>query len=83
MPDLVVVQVREYRMHQLEVLDRGKAGFTVLIHPPANRGPTREVTRDATTPTLGDVLNRAKAEIDAVMGPKPPPRARPMRARNW
>jgi hypothetical protein len=26
--------------------------------------------------TLADTLNRAKAEIDAVMGPKPPPRVR-------
>jgi len=75
MPKLQVVQVREYRLHRMEVIDNGKAGFTVLIHPPANRGVTREVTRDAVTVTLADTLNRAKAEIDAVMGPKPPPRA--------
>lgn len=69
----VAVQVREYRLHQIEVTDHGKAGCTVLIHPPSRLGGTREVTRDATTVTMGDLLNRAKAEIDAVMGPKPRP----------
>lgn len=83
MPGLVVVQVREYRLHRLEVLDRGKAGFSVMIHPPANRGASREVARESPAETLGEVLNRAKAEIDAVMGPKPPPRARPVRHRDW
>ncbi len=72
MTNLVVMQVREYRLHRMEVLDQGKAGFTVTIIPPANRGGVpREVTRDSTTVTLADTLNRAKAEIDAVMGPKP------------
>jgi hypothetical protein len=77
MPGITVVQVRDYRLHQIEVNDRGKAGFSVMIHPPANRGVSREVTRDSTTVTLADTLNRAKAEIDAVMGPKPVPRGRP------
>lgn len=72
MPELLVVQTREYRLHRMEVFDRGKAGFTVLIHPPANRGETREMER-AEAETLGEMLNRAKAEIDAVMGPKRPP----------
>ena len=73
MPELVVVQVREYRLHRMEVMDRGKAGFSVVIHPPPNRGPSREVPRDSDTATLAETLNRAKAEIDAVMGPKRPP----------
>ena len=59
MPGITVVQVRDYRLHQIEVNDRGKAGFSVMIHPPANRGVSREVTRDATTVTLADTLNRA------------------------
>jgi hypothetical protein len=72
MSNFVVMQVREYRLHKMEVMDHGKAGFTVTIIPPANRGGVpREVTRDSTTVTLADVLNRAKAEIDVVMGPKP------------
>jgi hypothetical protein len=72
MSNFVVMQVREYRLHKMEVMDHGKAGFTVTIIPPANRGGVpREVTRDSTTVTLADTLNRAKAEIDAVMGPKP------------
>ncbi len=72
MGHLVVTQVREYRLHRMEVVDLGKAGFTVTIVPPANRGGVpREVTRDSTVVTLADALNRAKAEIDAVMGPKP------------
>jgi hypothetical protein len=75
MPKMQVVQMRDYRLHRMEVIDNGKAGFTVVIHPPANRGAPREVTRDSLTVTLADTLNRAKAEIDAVMGPKPPPRA--------
>ena len=72
MSALVAVQFRDYRLHKMEVQDRGKAGFTVIIHPPANRGwQVREVTPDG---TLAETLNKAKAEIDAVMGPKPPPR---------
>jgi hypothetical protein len=77
MAGLVAVQVREYRLHRVEVEDRGKAGFTVTIHPPANRGKVRQVTPGAPGMTLADTLNQAKAEIDVVMGPKPPPRARP------
>ncbi|MCO6418869.1 hypothetical protein JYK14_22290 [Siccirubricoccus sp. KC 17139] len=77
MPKLQVVQTREYRLHRLEVVDNGKAGFSVTIVPPPNRGQPREVTRDSLVVTLADALNRAKAEIDAVMGPKPPPRVRP------
>ena len=73
MPELLVVQTREYRLHRMEVFDRGKAGFTVLIHPPANRGQTREMVREHPAETLGEMLNRAKAEIDVVMGPKRPP----------
>jgi hypothetical protein len=69
----VVVQEREYRLHRLEVHDRGRDDFTVIIVPPPNRGEPREMVR-AAAETLGDMLNRAKAEIDAVMGPKPPPR---------
>jgi hypothetical protein len=76
MPNLMVVQVREYRLHRMEVVDNGKDGFSVVIRPPANRGVPREVTRDSLTVTLADTLNRAKAEIDAVMGPKPPPKLR-------
>jgi len=76
MAHLTVIQMREYRLHRMEVVDNGKAGFSVVIHPPANRGVSREVTRDSLTVTLADTLNRAKAEIDAVMGPKPVPKPR-------
>lgn len=72
MDKFVVHQVREYRLHRMEVLDQGKAGFTVTIVPPANRGGVpREMVRESPAETLGDMLNRAKAEIDVVMGPKP------------
>ena len=70
MGKFVVVQEREYRLHRMEVQDRGKDDFTVIIHPPANRGASRDMVR-APGETLGDMLNRAKAEIDVVMGPKP------------
>ncbi|MFT8245381.1 hypothetical protein [Roseomonas sp. BN140053] len=71
---LSVVQFRDYRRHQIELLDHGKAGCSVIIHPPRSMGAPREVTRDSTTVTLSDLVHRAKAEIDAVMGPKPLPR---------
>lgn len=71
----IVVQEREYRLHRMEVHDRGRDDFTVTILPPPNRGAPREMVR-AGGETLGEMLNRAKAEIDVVMGPKPIPKFR-------
>ena len=74
MAKLVVVQERDYRLHRMEVHDRGRAGFNIFINPPPNRGQRRELLPLSPQETLAEALNRAKAEIDAVMGPKPPPR---------
>jgi len=74
MPGFVVVQQREYRKHRIEVTDRGKAGCVVIVHPPSPKGEAWEVPQDDTTVLLAEQLNRAKALIDAVMGPRPSPR---------
>lgn len=74
MAKFVVVQERDYRLHRMEVHDRGRDGFSIFINPPPNRGQRRELARASETETLAEALNRAKAEIDVVMGPKPPPR---------
>ncbi len=73
MPDMMVVQRRDYRLHAVEVIDRGRSGFIVTVHPPANRGQPWQVIPEFPGSTLGDTLNKAKAEIDVVMGPKRPP----------
>ena len=76
MPDLVVMQQRDYRKHLIEVTDRGKAGCAGVVRP-ASRGEAWEVPHSGAAATLAERLNRAKALIDAVMGPRPAPRARP------
>jgi hypothetical protein len=73
--DFLVVQQRDYRMHRIEVTDRGgKAGCTVVVHPPSPTGGAWEVPAEGAAVTLGERLNRAKALIDVVMGPRPTPR---------
>jgi hypothetical protein len=76
-PGFVVVQQREYRKHLIEVTDRGKAGCAVVVRPASLSGEAWEVPQEAgVSATLAERLNRAKALIDAVMGPRPAPRAR-------
>jgi hypothetical protein len=71
-PGFVVVQQREYRKHLIDVTDRGKAGCAVVVRPPSSMGEAWEVPHQAgTAVTLAERLNRAKALIDAVMGPRP------------
>jgi hypothetical protein len=74
MPGFLVVQQREYRKHQIEVIDRGKAGCTVVVRPPPSLGELWEVPREGTAVTLAERLNQAKARIDAAMGPRSSPR---------
>ncbi|MCK8784344.1 hypothetical protein M0638_08130 [Roseomonas sp. NAR14] len=71
---ITVVQFREYRQHQLELLDHGKAGYQVIIHPPARLGGPREVPRGQEPRTFAEMIQAAKEEIDVIMGPRPPPR---------
>jgi hypothetical protein len=77
MPGFLVVQQREYRKHQIELLDRGKDGCVVVVRPPASMGEPWEVPREGAAVTLAERLNQAKARIDAAMGPRPPLRLQP------
>lgn len=77
MPAFLIVQQREYRRHQIEVIDRGRGGCDVLVYPPSSMGEPWEVPREDETVTLAERLNRAKARIDAVMGPRPQQRPWP------
>ncbi len=70
-PAFLVVQQREYRQHQIEIVDRGKAGCAVVVRPPPRRGEPWEVPHEESTPTLAEQLNQVKARIDAAMGPRP------------
>ena len=72
-PAFLVVQQREYRRHQIEVIDRGKA-CAVVVRPPPSMGEAWEVAREGAGVTMAEMLDRAKARIDAAMGPLPPPR---------
>ncbi len=72
-PAFLVVQHREYRQHQIEVIDRGKA-CAVVVRPPPSMGEAWEVVRADAAVTLAEMLERAKALIDAAMGPRPPQR---------
>ena len=75
-PAFLVVQQREYRQHQIEVIDRGNA-WAVVVHPPPSMGVAWEVAReDGAAATMAEVLDRAKARIDAAMGPRQPERLR-------
>jgi hypothetical protein len=71
MPGFLVVQQREYRQHQIELIDRGKA-CAVIVRPPPSKGGAWEVPREGAAVTMAEMLSRAKARIDAVMGPPPP-----------
>jgi hypothetical protein len=75
MPGFLVVQQREYRQHQIEVIDRGKA-CAVVVRPPPSMGAAWEVPRENSAVTMADLLNHAKARIDAAMGPLPRPSQR-------
>jgi hypothetical protein len=74
MPTFLVVQQREYRQHQIEIVDRGKAGCAVVVRPPPRRGDPWEMPQEGSASTLAEQLNQVKALIDAVMGPRPPQR---------
>jgi hypothetical protein len=67
-PAFLVVQQREYRKHQIEVLDRGKAGCTIVVRPPPSMGAAWEVPPEGATPTLAERLKHAKARIDDATG---------------
>jgi hypothetical protein len=81
LPGFLVVQQREYRKHQIELVDRGKAGCAVIVRPPRSMGQVWEVPRDGAAVTLVERLNQAKVRIDAVMGPRPGPRFQPAAGR--
>ena len=74
-PAFLVVQQREYRRHRIEVIDRGEA-CAVVVRPPPSMGEAWEVVRADAAVTLAEMLERAKALIDAAMGPRPPQRFR-------
>jgi hypothetical protein len=76
MARLIAVSFRPYRMHQLEIQDGGRTSSAVVIHPPAGRGQPHEVSAEGQPMALVDLINRAKAMIDAVMGPLPSAPAR-------
>jgi len=71
MPAFLVVQQREYRQHRIEIIDRGRAGCAVVVHPPSSQGEPWKVSREEPVPTLADQLNQVKTRIDAAMGPRP------------
>jgi len=73
-PAFLVVQQREYRRHRIEVIDGGKASCAVVVRPPPSMGEAWEVARADAAVTLAEMLERAKALIDAAMGPRPPQR---------
>ena len=74
MPGFLVVQQREYRKHQIELIDRGKDGCAVVVRPPSSMGEPWEVPREGAAVTLAERLNQAKVRIDAAMGPRSSPR---------
>jgi hypothetical protein len=73
-PSFLVVQEREYRQHQIELVDGGKA-YAVVVRPPPSMGEEWEVACDeGGAMTMAEMFERAKARIDAAMGPRPPQR---------
>ncbi|MFC0385314.1 hypothetical protein [Muricoccus vinaceus] len=82
MPRLTIVSTRDYRQHVLEIEERGNGSCSVVVHPPARLGRPRQVEPANDGALLIDLVNQARAEIDEVMGPKPPPR-RPMMRRRF
>lgn len=73
MSEFLVVQQREYRKHQIEVLDRGKHGCTVVVRPPPSMGEAWEVPSEDGATTLAERLKHAKTRIDDAMGGARPP----------
>lgn len=71
MPKLAAVSFKPYRRYQLELRDGGGGRCSVIIHPPGGRGATHEVAPDGGDASLGSLITRAKAMIDAVLGPRP------------
>lgn len=80
MPRLVAVSMKPYRSYRLELQDAGGTNCSVVIHPPGGRGAPHQVAGEGVT--LGELITRAKAMIDAVLGPRPPVMARAPR-REW
>jgi hypothetical protein len=74
MSHLLVVSFQDYQNHRLELRHGGGARCAVVIHPPASRGQSHQVPRDAGPATLTTLIGRAKGMVDAVLGPRPPPR---------
>jgi len=81
MPRLVAVSMKPYRTYRLELQDAGGTNCSVVIHPPGGRGAPHEVVGEGVT--LGELINRAKAMVDAVLGPRPPMAARSAPRRDW
>jgi hypothetical protein len=69
---LLVVSFLQYRTYQLELRDSGGRECAVVIHPPARKGEPHEVAREGAPATLTELIIRAKALIDGVLGPRPP-----------
>ena len=76
---LLVVSFLQYRTYQLELRDIRECA--VVIHPPARKGEPHEVPREGAPGTLTELIARAKAIIDGVLGPSPPPRQLGQRGR--
>jgi hypothetical protein len=74
LPRLTAISFRPYRGHQIEMRDPGKGPCQVVIHPPGGRGSPHAITPLRPEATLAEQVQQAKEMIDAVMGPKPPPR---------
>jgi|tagenome__1003787_1003787.scaffolds.fasta_scaffold20247232_1 hypothetical protein len=81
MSRLLVVSFLQYRTYQLELRDSGGRECAVVIHPPARKGEPHEVPREGAPVTLTELIARAKALIDGVLGPRPPPRQLGQRGR--
>ncbi|WP_254454356.1 transposase [Siccirubricoccus sp. G192] len=67
--------------HRLELRDGGGRECAVVIHPPAGRGEPHEVPGGGGSATLAELIGRARQMIDAVLGPRPPPRHLGLRSR--
>jgi hypothetical protein len=72
---MLVVSYQPYRTYHLELRDAGGAQCAVIIHPPAGRGEAHDVSQTAKARTLVELMERARGMIDAILGPRPPPRA--------
>jgi hypothetical protein len=75
MSRFLVVSFQPYRTYHLELRDGGGTQCAVVIHPPAGKGDAQQVPQATASATLAELMDRAKGMIDAVLGPRPPPRA--------